>query len=197
MAATLAAVPPEPGCCESLGEIAGVEFVNDARSTSPLTLQAAIQAARPGRRGEPNVLLIAGGRDQELDFHDLGPLLSQRVKRAFLLDGAAPRLRAAWSLFTPCAVVSSLLEAVRNAFDAAAVGDVVLFSPACFDSDTFPTPPHRGAAFRRAVGEFRDNPGPRRPTVPGPDPDGRPDLRAAESMPFVTFAHTDQQRPDR
>src|SRR5436190_7792572 len=96
---------------ELVAEINGVQFINDSKATNLDALQKALLATRPGPTGEANVWLIAGGRDKGLGFHDVGPLLSKRVKRAFLIGEASEHIRAAWSLFTPCTTSHSLLEA--------------------------------------------------------------------------------------
>jgi UDP-N-acetylmuramoylalanine--D-glutamate ligase len=106
---------------------------------------------RVGAGGEPNIHLIAGGVDKGFEFHDLGPLLARRVKRAYLLGETREKLRAAWSLFTPCTAVGSLLEAVQQSVAEAAPGDVVLLSPACSSFDMFRNYQHRGEVFREAV----------------------------------------------
>src|SRR5262249_5137365 len=61
---------------ELVAELNGVQFVNDSKATNPDALQNALLAARPGQGGQPNILLIAGGRDKGVEFHDVGPLLS-------------------------------------------------------------------------------------------------------------------------
>jgi len=71
-------------------------------------LHKALLAARSGRAGEANILLIAGGKDKGLEFHDIGPVLSKRVKHAFLIGESSEKIRAAWSLFTPCTVFNSM-----------------------------------------------------------------------------------------
>jgi UDP-N-acetylmuramoylalanine--D-glutamate ligase len=136
---------------ELVAEINGVQFINDSKATNLDALQKALLATRPGPTGEANVWLIAGGRDKGLDFHDVGPLLSKRVKRAFLIGEASERIRAAWSLFTPCTTVNSLLEAVAEAARSAASGDVVLLSPACSSFDQFRNYQQRGEIFCDAV----------------------------------------------
>jgi UDP-N-acetylmuramoylalanine--D-glutamate ligase len=138
-------------CGEVIGERQGVTYVSDARALNPDALRQALQAAAPGAGGEPNLWLIAGGDDEGYEYHDLGPLLSRRVKRAFLVGESANRMRAAWGLFTPCTVVSSLLEAIQSAADRAERGDVVLFSPACCSCSEPLDDPFRGKAFRGAV----------------------------------------------
>ena len=148
---------------ELVAEINGVQFINDSKATNLDALQKALLATRPGPSGEPNVWLIAGGRDKALEFHDVGPLLSKRVKRAFVLGEATETICAAWSLFTPCTRTESLLEAVAEAAKAAASGDVVLLSPACSSFDQFRNYQQRGESFCSAVksigrGEMGANP---------------------------------------
>ncbi|MBI2948228.1 MAG: UDP-N-acetylmuramoyl-L-alanine--D-glutamate ligase [Verrucomicrobia bacterium] len=142
---------PAPHRCEVVADIRQVRFVNDSKATNLDALQKALLAMPGSRSGEANVLLIAGGKDKGLTYHDIGPLLAQRVKHAFLLGETKEKIRAAWSLFTPCTLVESLLEAVSRAFECAQSGDVVLLSPACSSFDMFQSYAHRGEVFRQAV----------------------------------------------
>jgi UDP-N-acetylmuramoylalanine--D-glutamate ligase len=84
----------------------------------------------------------------------VGPLLSQRVKTAYLIGETREKLRAAWSLFTPCTLADSLVEAVQSAAQDAAPGDVVLLSPACSSFDQFQNYKHRGEVFRQSVSKL-------------------------------------------
>ena len=136
---------------ELVAEINGVQFINDSKATNVDALHKAIRTTRPVPGGEPNLWLIAGGKDKGLDFHDVGPLLSKRVKRAFLMGEACERIRAAWSLFTSCTVAGSLIEAVAEAARNATSGDVVLLAPACSSWDQFQNHQHRGEVFCQAV----------------------------------------------
>ena len=137
--------------CELVAEINGVKFINDSKATNLDAVAKALLSMPTAQPGEPNVVLLAGGRDKGLDYHDLGPLLAQRVKHAILLGETREKLRAAWSLFTPCTLVDSLLEAVNEAVRQAAPGDVVLLSPAGSSFDLFRDYRHRGEVFRQAV----------------------------------------------
>jgi UDP-N-acetylmuramoylalanine--D-glutamate ligase len=136
---------------ELVAEINGIQFINDSKATNVDALHKALLAARAGQAGEPNIWLIAGGADKGLEFHDVGPLLSKRVKHAFLMGEASEKIRAAWSLFTPCKVVDNLLEAVTEAARNAASGDVVLLSPACSSFDQFRDYQERGEIFCQMV----------------------------------------------
>jgi UDP-N-acetylmuramoylalanine--D-glutamate ligase len=142
---------PGPHRLEWVAEWRGVKFINNSKATNVSAVRQSIEALDSVPGGEPNIFLIAGGVDKGLDYHDLGPLLAGRVKTAFLLGEAREKLRAAWSLFTPCALVDSLLEAVSKAAEIAVAGDVVLLSPACSSLDQFQSYQHRGESFRRAV----------------------------------------------
>jgi UDP-N-acetylmuramoylalanine--D-glutamate ligase len=155
IAAALLAYEPAPHRCELVAEINGVRFVNDSKATNLDAVHKALLAMPAARAGQPNVLLIAGGQDKGFEFHDIGPLLSQRVKHAYLLGETREKIRAAWSLFTPCTVVSSLLEAVQKSAADAVPGDVVLLSPACSSFDMFQNYQHRGEVFRQAVGQWK------------------------------------------
>jgi UDP-N-acetylmuramoylalanine--D-glutamate ligase len=151
MVEALISYEPAPHRCERVAQINGVQFINDSKATNLDAVRKALLAIPAAQAGEPNVFLIAGGKDKGLDFHDIGPLLSQRVKRAFLLGETREKIRAAWSLFTPCTMVSSLLEAVHQSAANAVPGDVILLSPACSSFDMFQNYQHRGEVFRQAV----------------------------------------------
>jgi len=143
-----------PHRSELVAEVNGVKFINDSKSSNVGALHRALLSIPEGRAGEPNVWLIAGGRDKRFDFHDIGPLLSRRVKGAFLIGEAREKIRAAWSLFTPCTLMDSLLKAVSEATKLAAAGDIILLSPACSSHDQFRGYQHRGEVYRRAVAEW-------------------------------------------
>jgi UDP-N-acetylmuramoylalanine--D-glutamate ligase len=142
---------PAPHRCEFVAEFSGVQYVNDSKATNLDAVHKALLAMPSAAPGEPNVWLIAGGKDKGFEYHDLGPLLSQRVKGTFLIGETREKIRAAWSLFTPCTLVDSLLEALQMAAASAVAGDVVLLSPACSSFDQFQDYQHRGEVFRQAV----------------------------------------------
>jgi UDP-N-acetylmuramoylalanine--D-glutamate ligase len=151
MLETLKTYGAGPHRFELVAEINGVQFINDSKATNVDALRQALRATRVGRRAEPNVWLIAGGKDKGLDFHNVGPLLAARVKRALLVGEASERMRAAWNVFTPCTLAGSLIKAVTEAAKNATSGDVVLLSPACSGWDQFRNHQHRGEVFCQAV----------------------------------------------
>src|SRR5690606_8948340 len=119
------------GRMEPLGEIGGVRYIDDGRSTTLDALAKALLTLAPHPPENPFIWLIAGGALAGRQFYDLGPLLSPRVKQALMYGEAGSAMRAAWSLFTPCSPAGSLIEAAHRAVEGAVSGDTVLFSPAC------------------------------------------------------------------
>lgn len=156
MAEALKSYRSAPHRCEKVGDFNGVLFVNDSKATNLDALHKALLTMPAGDGGEPNIFLIAGGQDKGLQFHDAGPVLARRVRHAFLLGETRERIRAAWSLFTPCSVVDSLLEAVLEAAKSAKAGDIVLLSPGCSSFDMFQNYQHRGNVFRQAVEQVKN-----------------------------------------
>jgi UDP-N-acetylmuramoylalanine--D-glutamate ligase len=155
---------PGPHRFQLVAEINGVQYINDSKATNIDALHKALLATRTTPSREANIWLIAGGCDEPaVEFHDVGPLLSKRVKQAFLIGEAAEKIRASWSLFTPCKVSSTLLQAITEAAHSATAGDVVLLSPACSSFDLFRNYQHRGDEFCSAVksisrGDSSENP---------------------------------------
>lgn len=145
---------PAPHRCEVIASVNGIKFVNDSKATNLDAVQKALQTMPAAKAGEPNILLIAGGKDKGFQYHDIGPLLAQRVKHAFLIGETREKLRASWSLFTPCTTSDSLLEAVFEAAKKAVSGDIVLLSPACSSFDMFQDYKHRGEVYRQAVEQW-------------------------------------------
>jgi UDP-N-acetylmuramoylalanine--D-glutamate ligase len=159
MVASLKSYQPGANRLEVVAEINGVKYINDSKATNLDAVHKALLSVSSAGAAEPNVWLIAGGKDKGLDYHDIGPLLSQRVKSALLIGETGEKLRAAWSLFTPCTLMGTLIDAVAEAARHAAPGDVVLLSPACSSFDQFQSYQHRGDVFRQAVKDLQVPPG--------------------------------------
>jgi UDP-N-acetylmuramoylalanine--D-glutamate ligase len=135
-----------------VAEINGVQYINDSKATNVDALHKALLGARTAPGRENNIWLIAGGEDHEaLEFHDVGPTLSKRVRQAYLIGEASEKIRASWSLFTACKLSATLLEAITEATHNATSGDVVLLSPGCSSFDLFRNYQHRGDEFCAAV----------------------------------------------
>jgi UDP-N-acetylmuramoylalanine--D-glutamate ligase len=141
---------------ETVAIVDGVRFVNDSQGTQPDAVIAALRAF------EAPIVLIAGGRDKDIDLSDLPPVVVERAIAAVLIGESGPdlgaRFRAAGLPRTEEA--GSLEEAVRVA-DAIAREDspltpagstpTVLLSPAAASFDMFADYAARGRAFKEAV----------------------------------------------
>ncbi len=151
MLPALATFETGPGRMELLGEVDGVRYVDDSRASSLDALARALLTLAPTQPDRAFICLVAGGDSAGRQFYDLGPLISPRVRQAFVHGEAAPAMCAAWSLFAPCVPVGSLLEAAQRAVAQSEPGDVVLYSPACPSREKILGPPTAGAAFREEV----------------------------------------------
>jgi UDP-N-acetylmuramoylalanine--D-glutamate ligase len=136
---------------ESLGEVNGVEYINDTTATAPAAAAAAVGAmTRP-------TILIAGGSEKQTDFADFAAVVAPKVKAVVTLRGdSTPRmvdnlLAAGLDSARLHGPAGSMGEAVDLARDLAAPGDVVLLSPACASFGMFDNEFHRGDMFRAAV----------------------------------------------
>ncbi|MCC7376997.1 MAG: hypothetical protein IT581_20220 [Verrucomicrobiales bacterium] len=142
---------PGPSCFECISEAEGVRYIDDGRCRNLDALVKGLMTAAPVPAEQPSIWLIAGGASLGRQFYDVGPVLSPRVKHAMLYGEAAPAMRAAWSLFTPCTLVPSLLDAAHRAVAQAASGETVLYSPACPSSARPDQPPSGSDVFREVV----------------------------------------------
>jgi UDP-N-acetylmuramoylalanine--D-glutamate ligase len=130
---------------EPVGEVGDVRFVNDSKATNTDAMEKALLAFP-----EP-VVLIAGGRDKNLDFTKLADLVAKRVRTAILIGEAAGKIEAAWRGAVPIRMAGSLEEAVETGYELARPKGVVLLSPGCASYDMFKNFEDRGRRFREAV----------------------------------------------
>ena len=101
------------------------------------------------------VVLLAGGKDKELDYTDLLPRLERHVSHAIVFGEIAGKLKTLFSKAVETHQVENLTEAVKLSAKLAKRGDVVLLSPGTSSYDQFKGYEHRGDVFREAVLELR------------------------------------------
>jgi UDP-N-acetylmuramoylalanine--D-glutamate ligase len=130
---------------ELAATINGVAFYNDSKATNVDATVKALESF-PG-----NIHIILGGKDKGSDYSVLNPLLRQRVKRIYLIGAAADKIAAQVRGSAELVRSGTLERAVRQAFDAARSGDVVLLAPACASFDQFENYEHRGRVFKELV----------------------------------------------
>ena len=134
---------------EPVGEIRGVRFVNDSKSTTVASTRAAIEAV------EGPIVLVAGGRPKGASFSEIEGLVLRRVKKAVLYGEARAKIADSWPKFAGILSESEFDRAVGRAFDEAEPGDTVLLSPMCTSFDQFTSFEARGEAFKRVLDRLR------------------------------------------
>jgi UDP-N-acetylmuramoylalanine--D-glutamate ligase len=130
---------------ELVSTINGVTFYNDSKATNVDATVKALESF-PG-----NIHIILGGKDKGSDYSVLNPLLRERVKRVYLIGAASDKIATQVQGATALVRSGTLERAVRQAFDAAVPGDVVLLAPACASFDQFENYEHRGRVFKELV----------------------------------------------
>ena len=130
---------------ELVATINGVTFYNDSKATNVDATVKALESF-PG-----NIHIILGGKDKGSDYTVLNPLLHERAKRVYLIGAASDKIASHVKNATELVRSGTLERAVRQAFDAAKSGDVVLLAPACASFDQFNSYEHRGRVFKELV----------------------------------------------
>lgn len=131
--------------CEPIATIDGVLYVNDSKGTNLDAILKALEAV------PAPVILIAGGKDKDLDFGSIADAVSRRARHAILIGEAREKIHAAWSPRISTTLADSLEEAVTRAAALAKAGETVLLSPGCASFDMFRDYKHRGEVFRQSV----------------------------------------------
>jgi UDP-N-acetylmuramoylalanine--D-glutamate ligase len=126
-----------------VAEIDGVPMIDDSKATN-------VHAALAAIRSFPRVVLIAGGRNKGLDLTALRSG-ADRLAAVVAIGDASAEIAAAFRGVVPVSEAESMEAAVRAAVDHAAVGVVVLLSPACASFDWYGSYAERGRDFARAV----------------------------------------------
>lgn len=139
---------------ERIGEVAGVEFVDDGLSTNVLPTLAALDAVA-GRR----VALIVGGLDRGIDYAPLAEALAEREAPTLVLAAyqTGPEIARAVRERAPGVEVrepADLVEAVQLGWAWARPDGLVLLSPAAASFDAFDDYRHRSRVFRQVVGDL-------------------------------------------
>ena len=124
-----------------MGEVA---FINYSKATNPSsTIWALKQIDRP-------IILIAGGKDKDLDYSSVKPFL-KKVKKINLFGEAKEKIKDSLSFYRNVEVFSDLKAAVVASFKEAKKGDTILFSPMCSSFDMFSSYIERGNFFISTV----------------------------------------------
>ena len=144
-----------PSRLATIGEVAGVSFVDDSLSTNVLPTLAALDAF-PRRR----IALIVGGQDRGIDYAPLAAGVADRESPTYVLTlpDSGRRIGAAFAAtgttsdaFAGVTDCQDLGAAVAAAFAWARPDGIVLLSPAAPSFGQFRDYQDRAAAFARAM----------------------------------------------
>jgi len=95
---------------------------------------------------------ILGGEDKGNDYHELLPLVNEKVKSIICLGIDNSKIIAAYgNIVDELFETTSMDEAVSMAMHLAEPNDQVLLSPACASFDLFENYEDRGRQFKEAV----------------------------------------------
>ncbi|MHB8124317.1 MAG: UDP-N-acetylmuramoyl-L-alanine--D-glutamate ligase [Desulfitobacteriaceae bacterium] len=132
---------------ENVGTYNGILFINDSKGTNTDAAEKAVLAF------EEPLVLIAGGKNKGLDFHNFMKVVSKRVKSLILLGQAAEEMENVAKEVGVVRIIraSSFADGVEKAIAEAVPGDVVLLSPACTSWDMFKSYEERGELFKQLV----------------------------------------------
>lgn len=146
LAGALASFVPPRHRIEFVLERDGTRWFDDSKATSP-------HAALAAMRGFDRVVLVAGGRNKDLDLRALAGEPG-RMAGVVAIGESAPLVAEAFA--GTCAVVTaaSMREAVRAAAAMATPGVDVLLSPGCASFDWYDGYADRGEDFQRCVREL-------------------------------------------
>ena len=128
----------------------GVTFVDDSKATSlAATAAALLMVAKPVR-------LIAGGLLKESDLETIKELLTQTIKKVYLIGHCSGQMYQAWAAAVPCEECGTLERAVDAAVRDASAGETVLLSPGTASFDQFTSYRERGERFTARVRAVAD-----------------------------------------
>lgn len=137
-----------PHRLEVFAEKNNVTFVDDSKSTSAQSLEAALGAFG----NEKNILLIAGGSDKGDSFVHLENIFSRRVKHVACIGATKKHFS---DLAKKCEInfleTDNLDKAIKWLYDQARSGDIVMLSPGCASFGLFKDYLDRANKFRDAV----------------------------------------------
>jgi len=135
-----------PHRLEKVAEFQDIAFINDSKATN---LDATIKALESYDRP---IIWIAGGVDKGNDYEVLLTHVKDKVKGIICLGKDNKKIVDAFKgHIQEIKETIDIRRAVRNAFNLAGPGYVILFSPACASFDLFKNYADRGNKFKDAV----------------------------------------------
>lgn len=134
---------------EYVRKVGGVLFYNDSKATNVHAVSRALDCF------DENVILIAGGKDTNLNYGPLQNMIKRKVKTLILVGEAKERINRDLGDFSETYLIGTFEEAVLIAYQKSRIGDIVLLSPGCSSFDMFDSFEERGDYFKEIVKKFR------------------------------------------
>ncbi len=137
---------------EFVGELDGVKFYNDSKSTNLNSVVSALNVFENGR-----VVLILGGKHKGESFSSVLGLLQKKTKGIVVYGEDRKIYLEDLKKMVPIPLPAlNIWGAIRAAFEIAREGDVVLFSPGGSSCEPFKNYEERGEAFKREFLVLKD-----------------------------------------
>lgn len=133
---------------EYVRKVGGVNFFNDSKATNVHAVLRALDTF------DENVILIAGGKETNLNFEPLRNMVKRKVKTLILVGEAKERINRDLGDFSETFLIGTFEEAVHIAYQKSRIGDTVLLSPGCSSFDMFDSFEERGDYFKEIVKNF-------------------------------------------
>lgn len=131
---------------EKIKRVDGVLYINDSKATNVNSTFYALDSV------QTQIVWIVGGQDKGNDYHELLPMVNQKVKAIICLGiDNAKIIDTFQNTVDLMAETHSMQEAVKMAYQLSESGDTVLLSPACASFDLFKNYEDRGDQFKEAV----------------------------------------------
>ena len=131
--------------CELVRTLHEREYINDSKATNLHALEACL------RSQERPIVLIAGGKDKELDYTPLRAELKGQVRAMVFIGEIAGQLNEMFGDLLPCQCAADMADAVRLATEVSEAGDAIILSPGTSSFDMYTGYAQRGDVFREAV----------------------------------------------
>ncbi len=130
---------------EFVREINGARYYNDSKGTNTDATITALKAF------DKNVILLVGGFEKGLSMEEMRKFLKP-VKKVIGFGVAGPRI--AGDLVDDPIIVTTLDEAVNEAYTMAKDGDIILLSPTTSSFDQYTSYEQRGRHFKELVNKL-------------------------------------------
>lgn len=140
---------------EFIGNIKGVNFINDSKATNIDAMLKAIKAANEIKQTK-DIYLICGGDLKNQNIASVNLTEVQKIKNAIIFGKDKEIIYKYINEFTTCNLVGDLKEAVAHALKISSAGDYIMLSPACSSLDMYKDYKERGNEFKKIVSDLAD-----------------------------------------